>query len=155
MSAVRLLALALSVSILVACGTARAATAVPARSPVTDHLTLVVGGIPVDSPLTAIPLTGDIGASVRIEPSADARYARSLRLTLERPSGLVLDARVLVDGSMPFMSHGAFRVVAEPSAGGSYTAELPLEMPGPWRLVIEVTSGADSGKIDLDLETFG
>lgn len=155
MDQMRLLRLVLVASVVVACGGARSnGPTPPLRSAVDDRVTLVIAGVPVDSSLAGVSLAGDIDASVRVDPVAEPRHARELALTLERPSGPVIDANVTVKGDMRFMDHGSFRAVAEPLGDGRYRALLPLAMPGEWQIRIDVTSGGDVGRLNVDLDTF-
>lgn len=153
MRGARLLGLLLAVLVLSGCGgVSRVAASVPSQAD--DRVTLVIGGVPVDSSLAGVSLAGDIAASLRVDPVAEPRHARELALTLERPGGPVLDANVIVNGSMRFMDHGSFRAVAAPLGGGRYSALLPLAMPGEWQIEISVTSGRDVGRLSVDLDTF-
>jgi hypothetical protein len=47
----------------------------------------------------------------------------------------VTDARVTFDTDMTNMSHGLYRVPAEPAGQGHYVGKVRFLMPGPWRVI--------------------
>ncbi len=126
-----------------------------ATSPSLDRLAVVTGGIVTAlAPGRAIPIAGELTATVELHADPGVRYARVLSITLESGSSPVQDATVTIQAHMLTMDHGAFAATALPSGDGRYVARLPFVMPGEWQLDLRVASPSQSGDLALDIEEF-
>jgi len=62
----------------------------------------------------------------------------------------VSDAIVSFDIDMTNMSHGKNVIAAQAAGGGHYTGKLFFMMPGPWRVIVSVSGGGETGTARFD-----
>lgn len=127
---------------------------IPAGAAPAIPLALVVGGIArtlADG--DAVPLSGELVASVRLTPGA-GRFGRAVDLFLHHGRGAdtpVDGAMVSVFGEMLHMEHGSFRGAAQPGSAGHYLVALPFPMPGEWRVNLQIDAPGQKAAMLLEL----